>query len=248
MSSPGNPAPSVIRLSVVIPVLDDLDALASLLERLQTMQPAPAEIIVVDGCDSPACRELCELQGCDYCTSPSGRGIQLHAGALRARGDVLWFLHADALPAADAQQVIAAHLDNGHNGGWFGFSFTGPASWYKTVLAGLSNLRAKIGIPYGDQGLFARRDAYLHSDGFAQIPLFEEVQLVRSLRRAGRFRAAPASIGVSPRRWERDGWLRRSLANRCLALAFSAGVAPDRLASLYRPVPAAERAREQRYG
>jgi hypothetical protein len=104
------------------------------------------------------------------------------------------------------------------------------------VLQWAINLRASIGIPYGDQGLFISRKAYEQSNGFAATPLFEEVRLVRELRRqpGGRgFHALHTSIGVSPRRWERDGWLKRTLHNRYLALAFMLGVAPAKLVQRY---------------
>jgi len=248
VSTPQNPRTQDARISIVIPVLDDLSTLAVLLERIPQMRPAPEETIVIDGHESSACRELCESLGYGYFASQPNRGIQLDAGAQRSRGDILWFMHADSRPPLDAPRIIEAHVRGGHCGGWFGFSFTGPTRWHKTLLAGLINLRARVGTPYGDQGLFVRRDAYEQSDGFAPTPLFEEVQLVRSLRRTGCFNAVSAKIGVSPRRWERDGWLRRSLANRFLALAFIIGIAPQRLASFYQPAGAPARARRQRYG
>jgi hypothetical protein len=171
-----------------------------------------------------------------YVATRPGRGHQLHAGALRASGDVLWFLHADAEPHADGVVLIRRrHLD-GAPGGFFGFRFTGPVTWYKQLLACLINCRVRFGVPYGDQGLFVARTAYDAVGGFADTPLFEEVPLVRKLRRRGTFEQVSASIGVSPRRWERDGWLRRSVANRMLALAYSLGVPPDRLVRSYRPL------------
>jgi hypothetical protein len=103
------------------------------------------------------------------------------------------------------------------------------------LLARLINYRARYGIPYGDQGLFVARTAYDAVGGFADTPLFEEVPLVRKLRKRGSFAQVAASIGVSPRRWERDGWLQRSIGNRLLALAYTLGVPPRRLARRYRP-------------
>ena len=87
---------------------------------------------------------------------------------------------------------------------------------------------------YGDQAIFATRAAYAATPGFAAAPLFEEVPLVRGLRRVGRFAAVSDVIEVSPRRWERDGYLQRTLVNRMLALGYSLGISPERLASWYR--------------
>ena len=127
------------------------------------------------------------------------------------------------------------HL-TGAPGGFFGFRFAGPATWYKRLLARMINWRTQFGTPYGDQGLFVARTAYDAVGGFADTPLFEEVPLVRALRGRGTFTRVAAAIGVSPRRWERDGWLWRSLGNRLLALAYMLGVPPRRLARRYQPL------------
>lgn len=221
-------------VSAVIPVVADTEALGRLLELLQASPCPPDEIIVVDGGNSAGCRSLARRFQCAYLTTRAGRGHQLHAGALRATGDVLWFLHADATPPGDAVALIRQRHAAGAAGGYFGFRFTGAPRWFKAVLARLINWRARIGIPYGDQGLFASRQAYDSVGGFADLPLFEEVDLVRGLRAQGDFRRLPADMGVSPRRWERDGWVWRTLHNRYLALAYALGVPPRRLARAYR--------------
>lgn len=225
------PAP---RVSIVIPVLGDAAPLGKLLLQLRAQQPAPAEIVVVDGGASDICRDLCASAAVSYAATRPGRGHQLHHGAALTRGDALWFLHADAPIPGGAVAAIGEALRGGAVGGYFRFRFAGPPALHKTLLAALINLRARVGVPYGDQGLFATRDAYQSSGGFPDLPLFEEVSLVKGLRRAGRFVGLRPAISVSPRRWERDGWLRRTLSNRLLALAYMAGVSPQRLARRYR--------------
>jgi rSAM/selenodomain-associated transferase 2 len=225
-----------LTVSVVIPVVGDNEVLARLLDRLRTLDVPPDEIVIVDGGSSAGCRSLARRYRCIYVGTRAGRGHQLHAGALRASGDVLWFLHADAEPHADGVTLIRRRHRDGAPGGFFAFRFTGPATWYKRLLARLINYRARYGIPYGDQGLFVARTAYDAVGGFADTPLFEEVPLVRKLRKRGSFAQVAASIGVSPRRWERDGWLQRSIGNRFLALAYTLGVPPRRLARRYRPL------------
>jgi rSAM/selenodomain-associated transferase 2/rSAM/selenodomain-associated transferase 1 len=224
------------RVSVIIPVLNDLPALDSLLMQLVSMREGIAEVIVVDGGADPECGRLCELRNAHYVQTDPCRGQQLAIGAQQSTGDILWFLHADSEPPPDAPEQIRQHLQQGCNGGFFRFRFLGESRWYKTALQWAINLRASIGIPYGDQGLFISRKAYEQSEGFAATPLFEEVRLVRELRRqpGGRgFHALHTSIGVSPRRWERDGWLKRTLHNRYLALAHMLGVAPAKLVQRY---------------
>jgi rSAM/selenodomain-associated transferase 2 len=228
--------PGVPTVSVIIPVVGDSEGLAKLLDYLTRLDSPPQEIVVVDGGAGARCRSLARRFRCIYVATRPGRGHQLHAGALRASGDVLWFLHADARPPTNGIPLIRAQCVAGQTGGWFRFRFAGRRAWYKSLLEGLINWRTRFGVPYGDQGLFMSRVAYDAVGGFADVPLFEEVALVRALRRRGGFGAVPAAIGVSPRRWERDGWLHRTLANRLLALAFALGVSPHRLARRYRPL------------
>jgi rSAM/selenodomain-associated transferase 2 len=232
--------PAVPAVSVVIPVVADNEALARLLARLRALDVPPDEIVIVDGGSSAGCRSLARRYRCVYVGTRAGRGHQLHAGALRASGDVLWFLHADAEPPANGVAEIRARHVAGDSGGFFTFRFAGAATWYKTLLARLINWRTRFGTPYGDQGLFAGRAAYDAAGGFADTPLFEEVPLVRGLRQHGAFTRVALEIGVSPRRWERDGWLWRSTGNRLLALAYMAGVPPRRLARRYQPLGASE--------
>jgi rSAM/selenodomain-associated transferase 2 len=221
------------KLSVIIPVLGDLPALDGLLARLQANAEAD-EIVVVDGGASNECARLCEIRNAVYVRSGACRGTQLDAGVAASSGAIVWFLHADSEPAANAASRIREHLDKGFDGGFFRFRFAGQPGWHKTVLALAINLRARFGMPYGDQGLFMRREAYELAGGFATAPLFEEVSLVRNLRRDFHFQGINVPIGVSPRRWERDGWLRRTLHNRYLALAYMLGVPAESLARQYR--------------
>lgn len=221
-------------ISVVIPVLGDLNALTQILEHLGSLASTPDEIIVVDGANDRHCAGLCAVHGCVYLSTTPGRGHQLDAGAGHASGHVIWFLHADARPPTSAVDRIRGAISNGAIGGYFRFRFTGKPTWYKQTLGWLINLRSRIGIPYGDQGLFIQRSQYFECGGFADTPLFEEVPLIKAVRRNGHFVQLAVAIGVSPRRWERDGWLRRTLANRMLALGYTVGMSPARLARHYQ--------------
>jgi len=221
-------------ISIIIPVFHDEAALAQLLAALSAL--GSAEVIVVDGAGSAHCAALCQDHQAICVQTGTGRGLQLAAGAARASGEILWFLHADAEPPAGALELIRSTLaDPAISAAYFRFRFRGEPTWYKRLLAALINWRTRFGVPYGDQGLFMRRSAYRAAGGFADLPLFEEVPLLRALRRQGRVVPAAASIGVASRRWEQDGWLRRSLANRGLALAYMLGASPAWLARHYRP-------------
>jgi rSAM/selenodomain-associated transferase 2 len=225
--------PESLPISVVVPVLGDVAELRGLLDALGT-EPA-RETIVVDGRGDPDCRKLCEDRGCGYVASRPGRGHQLRVGAERAGGRILWFLHADAQPPPGAAALVRAAVRPGAAGGSFRFRFDGPRTVTRRFLELSIALRSRLGgVPYGDQGLFFTREAYALAGGFADEPLFEEVPLVRSVRRLGRFVVLQQAIGVSSRRWERDGWLRRTLENRLLAIGYMLGVPPRTLARRYR--------------
>lgn len=220
-------------VSVVIPVYRDRQALAGILEALAALAPPPSEIIVVDGGADPAIGKLCAAAGCRYLAAPPARGEQMDRGARMASADVLWFLHADCNPHPASIAVICAHLESGAAGGWFRFQFSNERCWQARLLAFLINLRARAGTPYGDQGLFMSKEAYRRAGGFPHRALFEEPPLVRRLRKLGRFVPVHAPLGVSARRWKRDGWFRRSLRNRLLALAYILRRSPDKLAQRY---------------
>ena len=233
------------RLAVLVPTLNDDAALARLLPLLGRLARAPEQVIVVDGAASEATAELCRGAGCTWMPSPPGRGLQLSAGiaAARAAGaDVLWMVHADCEPHALSAHAIRAATVAGAAGGYFRFRFGGARSAPKRFLEACIAWRCRLSMVYGDQGIFVTRAAYDATPGIGPQPLFEEVALVRALRRTGRFVAVPLPMTVSERRWQRDGLLRRTLRNRTLAVAYLLGIDPATLERWYR----APRAREAR--
>ena len=233
------------RLAVVVPTLSDDAALARLLPLLGRLARAPEDVIVVDGAASEGTAEVCRGAGCTWMPSPPGRGLQLSAGiaAARAAGaDVLWMLHADCEPHALSAHALREAAAAGAAGGYFGFRFGGARSALKRFLEVCIAWRCRLSMVYGDQGIFVARAAYDASPGIGSQPLFEEVALVRALRRTGRFVALPLPMRVCERRWQRDGLLRRTVRNRALALAYLLGIDPVTLERWYR----ASRAREAR--
>ncbi|HEX6995410.1 MAG TPA: TIGR04283 family arsenosugar biosynthesis glycosyltransferase [Gammaproteobacteria bacterium] len=221
-------------VSVIVPAWRDTGAVGALLESTRTWSPAPCEIVVVSAERDPALAALCSAYDARYVESRRSRGAQLDLGARSASAPVLWFLHADSSAPRDGIAAIRRALDAGAESGCFTFAFQGGRAWYKTAIELGVAARVRLGgIAYGDQGLFATRAAYEACGGFADQPLFEEARLVRRLRRRGTFRVLPERIGVSTRRWERDGWLKRTVENRWLALRYACGAPPERLAAAY---------------
>lgn len=223
-------------LAIIIPVLDDARALEQLLRTIRGWAEQPIEVLVVGGAQEAQVERLCADHGCRIVRSQPCRGAQLDEGARAARAHTLWFLHADALPPPTGLEAIARARAAGAKAGYFRFAFTGPRAWQKRLIERLVALRARWGgVPYGDQGLWIDRAAYFDCGGFAREPLFEEVRLVRRLRRRHGLAGLTEPVGVSPRRWERDGWWVRSAANRLLALGHALGIPAQRLAALYHP-------------
>ena len=221
-------------ITIIVPVIGEKSALCSLLERLRAWSIQPAEIIVVSAESNPELISVCKEQDCGYLDSIPCRGKQLDQGAIIATSDIVWFLHADSEPHADSLTTISHTIANGAEGGYFRFKFAGAPAWWKRLLECLIFLRTRLGgIPYGDQGIFARRTAYRDVGGFPHQSLFEEVALVKNLRARAQFRAIDLPIGVAPKRWERDGWCRRSLANRGLAIRYALGTPAEQLAERY---------------
>lgn len=232
------------KVALIVPVWRDTAALAALLNAAADFAPPPEQIIVVAGEHDDALARLCAEQRVTYLEGQPCRGMQLDLGAHAADAKVLWFVHADAAAPPEAVAVIRRALAAGAESGCFRFSFQGARAWHKTALERLIALRVSLGgMPYGDQALFVTRAAYFECGGFAHVPLFEEVRLVRRLRRRRSFIALREKVAVSPRRWERDGWVARTLHNRWLALLHSLGVPAERLAAAYsarRPAPQAK--------
>jgi rSAM/selenodomain-associated transferase 2 len=217
-------------LAVVIPVLNDYDALASLLADFAGDQTV--EVIVVDGGGDERLTRLIAGRNARIIRSDAGRGRQMNAGAAAASADVLLFLHADSrLPPG--WEAALLHLAPGIAGGWFRFALDDGA-WQARLIETIVGWRVRLfRLPYGDQGLFVRRDVFERLGGFRPWPLMEDVDFARRLVAAGQVTELPLSLRTSSRRWRRDGWFRRSARNLALVSLFFAGVRPATLARWY---------------
>ena len=222
-------------ISVILPVLDEEHRIGRRLEELGAT-PGIREVIVVDGGSVDRTLEIVRgFPGIRVTTGPRGRGSQLNAGARLASGDVLLFLHADvSLPADAAAWVGGTLAEPGVVAGAFR-TWTVPdegRSWLAPFLH-VADVRSRVArLPYGDQAVFVRREAFLRVGGFPDQPLMEDVELARRLRRVGRIRTIPAVVRVSGRRF-----IARPLSSvvllRLVPLLYRMGVPPRVLARLY---------------
>lgn len=221
-------------VSLVIPVWQDEAVLARTLARLNA--PNDVEVIVASVLgDEWRYRTLRErYPSIRWISAPRGRAVQMNAGAAVSGGRWILFLHADSELPPDWLEVITG-LEPRENiaAGAFRFALDSPDWRARLIEAGVRLRVAALGLPYGDQALFVRTHAFKTIGGYRDIPLMEDVDFVRRVRRTGRVFQARSAVVTSARRWEHDGWIRRSLQNVGLSTRFILGAPPARLAQTY---------------
>ncbi|HEY6262740.1 MAG TPA: TIGR04283 family arsenosugar biosynthesis glycosyltransferase [Nitrospiraceae bacterium] len=231
-----------MRISVIIPTLDEERTIMTLLAH--TVSLGFDELIVVDGGSLDQTRQLVESykpsthlaaqSPVRLMTAPCGRARQMNEGAKASRGEILLFLHADTQLPDGAKTMIETALDDQQMvGGRFDVRFDRPSMW-GTVISRMMNWRSRMsGIATGDQALFVRRPIFEQIGGFADIPLMEDIDFSRRLKRKGASAALTATVTTSFRRWERHGPLRTILLMWALRFLYWIGVSPHRLTKLY---------------
>ncbi len=220
-----------LRLSVIIPALNEEASIARPLERLHDA-PDVHEVVVADGGSADGTTGLVRPPARVVRGEP-GRGPQLRNGADAATGDALLFLHADVLPPRDVAAQISVALRAGCVGGNFRLRYP-EGGLLGRWLELLAPLYRRIPRYYGDSGIFVRRDVYEACGGFPWVPIMEDVVFVRRMESAGRTAYLPGPMVSASRRW-RGRELRTLLLWASMQTAFALGVTPWRLARFYRP-------------
>jgi rSAM/selenodomain-associated transferase 2 len=219
------------QLCVIIPVLDRQDELASTLPKL----PRTGQVIVVDGGSSDHSADVALGAGATLVRSRAGRGHQMSVGAQRATAEWLLFLHADTRVDEQGWRAVGDYIADASSAAraaTFRFALDDP-SWQARLLAlGVRARVALLALPYGDQGLLIHRSLYDSVGGFADVPIMEDVDLVRRLGR-GRLSRLPGTAVTSAERWRRRGWLRQSAFNLLCLARFALGASPQSIAKLY---------------
>jgi rSAM/selenodomain-associated transferase 2 len=192
-------------------------------------------VILVDGgSDDATIQVAARFSAVRLLASPRGRARQMNAGARAARGDILLFLHADTrLPEGGLGAVSAALDDARVVGGRFDVRFDSPRPVLR-MIAFFMNLRSRAsGISTGDQAIFVRREVFETMGGYPDMPLMEDIELSRRLKRRGRLATLPSRVTTSARKWEREGALRTMALMWALRFLYMVGVSPARLHRWY---------------
>lgn len=221
-----------MRISVVIPVLNEEKTIAATLAALIALEPY--EVIVVDGGSADRSREISAAFAITVILAGRGRARQMNRGARQAGGDVLLFLHADTrLPASAFADIAAALEDPQYVGGRFDVQLEGRHPMLK-VIGAMINRRSRISkVATGDQAIFVRREVFERMGGFPDIALMEDVAFSRALKRRGAIACLRSRVVTSARRWEAEGVWRTMVKMWLLKLLYLAGVSPDWLKQFY---------------
>lgn len=224
-----------VKISIIIPVLNEAENISRLIEMLCGLR-GEKEILFVDGGsdDGTATRIPAAYR---VLKSQRGRGIQMNAGAQCASGEILLFLHGDTHLDRDAlEQIIEKGISRDYAAGCFSLTFDREGFLLK-MIAFLSNMRVKTTkIMFGDQGIFVKREIFEELGGFLDIPLMEDLEFSRRLKRRGRIIQLKTPITTSARRFERMGTLKTILLMHKLKILYFLGETPEKLQALYRNV------------
>lgn len=220
-----------LRFSVIIPTLNEADVIQEQVGRVLALEPG-TEVIVADGGSEDATVSLATAAGASMVRCGRGRGIQLNAGAARAMGDVLLFLHADTQLPANAFHLLRGRFAGGEvQIGTFRLAFD-EDHWLFAVYAFFSRFDSVL-TTFGDQCIVVRHSFFEALGGFPEWPLFEDVALLQKARRRTRVHCFPAAVVTSARRFEGGGVVRQSLRNGWYVLRYFLGASPWDLAASY---------------
>jgi rSAM/selenodomain-associated transferase 2 len=241
-------SPAPCYLSIIIPVLDEAEALPGLLASLEGQEEEPAfETVLVDGGSRDGTVERFRALTRDWAgrgrfiriltTGRAGRGVQMNAGARASRGEAILFLHADTHLRPGATGMIARALgDPRVAGGGFRHRYRDRGVALRLISLYATARSLLRGVHYGDQGLFVRRTLFEKVGGFPDIPLFEDLRLSRAMGRCGRVTTLPLPVLTSARRLRRGGVVRTALQFVRLKIRYTLGTDPARLKADYPDV------------
>lgn len=225
------------KFSIIIPVVDEYYTINQTIKHINSLKADDdLEIIVVDGSPTGETIKVIENKGIKKLITEKGRGNQMNKGASIANGEILIFLHADTyLPPNALHSIASAMRDHTYIGGAFDLGIDSDRLIFR-VIEKMASLRSRITrMPYGDQVIFLRKDYFNNLGGFKSIPIMEDVDLMRRIKkRKGKIYIIEKRVKTSPRRWEKEGVLYCTLRNWVLITLYFLGAEPEKLIKFYR--------------
>jgi rSAM/selenodomain-associated transferase 2 len=223
---------SAVRISIIIPTLNEA---RNIKEAITTTQPSTnIEVIVVDGGSQDSTVEIVQSLGIKIISSSPGRAAQMNAGAAAASGDILLFLHADTRLPIGFDVMIRTTLQPGIVAGAFKLRIDASLLSLRWVELGVNWRSQFYQMPYGDQAIFLTKQVFQQIGGFPDLPIMEDFELMRRLRRVGKIVILPVAVVTSARRWLQKGVFKTTLLNQIVIIAYLLGVSPQRIRSWYR--------------
>lgn len=221
------------KISVIIPVLNEAIAIRSVLAKVS--QAKNVEVIVADGGSQDETVAIAQSLGVKVIITTPGRANQMNAGVAVATGDILLFLHADTCLPADFETLIISALQNPKIiAGAFELRIDAELRGLRLIET-MVNWRSHIlEMPYGDQAIFLKTTVFQEIGGFPDLPIMEDFELMRRLKRRGRIAILPTAVVTSGRRWQKLGVVKTTLINQMVILGYFLGVSPSRLVRWYR--------------
>jgi len=220
-------------VSIIIPVLNEEKAIPALMKNLY-LQEGEYEIIIVDGGSTDQSLEICkEYNNLTVITSEIGRANQMNMGAAVARGEILLFLHADTLlPRGGIKSIEAAMEDDDTVGGSFYMKFDMESFSFR-FFSVFTRINSAY-LTYGDQGIFIKKSVFEEIGAYKQLPILEDFEIQKRLRKKGRFIKLPLPVTTSARRFLHNGIFKQQLLNIALLCAYELGYSPAKIKAFYK--------------
>ncbi|MEG3896239.1 MULTISPECIES: TIGR04283 family arsenosugar biosynthesis glycosyltransferase [unclassified Microcoleus] len=222
-----------LKISIIIPVLNEAPTIAPVIST--ALEAKNVEIIVADGGSRDGTPDIAKSLGVRVISTAPGRAAQMNAGATVATGDILLFLHADTLLPRGYDSGARRALANPCTvAGAFELKIDARSLSLRLVETGVNWRSNFLQMPYGDQAIFLSSATFEKIGGFPDLPLMEDFEFVRRLKKQGRIEIVPQPVLTSARRWHQLGVVKTTAINQIVIIGYFLGVSPDRLAFWYK--------------